>query len=181
MGQRHPVECSELRRHVARLLRGLPSHFGEAVRAQPGQLYGDADRIQGLVGADIRRCLLAADVLLSGPQGQHVGQTSLVICRGTHQPAGQAPGEFEMNLGSRVVLITAPGYGEYKKVLTVSPGIRYRIRAKLKRSVAVASKAAGSDLELEPLAKKSSRTRSDSVLLPGEICSLLVGSSLSFH
>ena len=54
----------------------------------------EARAISALVGADIRGGFLAADMLLAGGQGQHVGALAAVIHRLAHQPAGHLAHEF---------------------------------------------------------------------------------------
>ena len=76
--------------------------------AQPGQLERRSHRDQGLVGADVGRRPLPADVLLPGAQGGDVGPPALDVDRLAHQPAraagARAPG------GRR----TGPGTGPPK-------------------------------------------------------------------
>ena len=63
-----------------------------ARRPQPAELDGRGDRHQGLVRADVRRRLLAADVLLARPQRRHVARRALDVDRLADEPARAAGG-----------------------------------------------------------------------------------------
>ena len=63
-------------------------HLAQAVLAQQAHIDGGCQGHQSLVGADVGGGFLAADVLLAGGQGQHVGALAAVIDRLAHQAAG---------------------------------------------------------------------------------------------
>ena len=60
-------------------------------RSDRGQVGGGGQRAERLVGADVARRLLAADVLLARLQGEHVPLAALRVAGGSHQAAGHLP------------------------------------------------------------------------------------------
>ncbi len=85
-----------------RRLPGVPGAPGAAQGqlaqpggAQPRQLDHGRHRDQGLVGADVRRGLLPANVLLPGPQRGDVGRPTLGVDGPADQAAGQAAHLFD--------------------------------------------------------------------------------------
>ncbi len=65
---------------------------------------------------------------------------------------GDAPGEFELPIGRRAVVVTADGHDQHRQVFSVSPGAIYRVDARLKK---LAGATASGDLALEPIAAAS--------------------------
>ena len=62
-------------------------HVAQPVRADRGQVDGRREREQRLVGADVGRRLLAADVLLAGPHRHHEGALPVEVRRHAHETA----------------------------------------------------------------------------------------------
>ena len=89
------VEREQRLARVARAPGAAQRQLAQPGRAQPRQLDGAADGDQRLVGADVGRRLLPADVLLPRAQRRDVGPAALGVDGLAHQAAGQAPHVLE--------------------------------------------------------------------------------------
>ncbi len=68
-------------------------HVAQPMRPDRGQVDGCGQGAQGLVRADVAGGLLAADVLLAGPQGHDEGAPAVDVGRHADQAAGDLPDE----------------------------------------------------------------------------------------
>jgi hypothetical protein len=80
--------CDRLGR-IRGFRRALAPDVGKAVGPEPGQVDRRRDRHQRLVGADVGVRLVAADVLFSGLQGEHVARAALDVDRLPHDATGK--------------------------------------------------------------------------------------------
>ena len=88
--QLHTVKGGETLRGVGRPSAALPAELGEPAGSEPGQVRRRGKRHQCLVRADVRGRLLAADVLLSGLEGEHVSGPPVDVDGLSHDATGEA-------------------------------------------------------------------------------------------
>ena len=79
---------------VVRFLQAELGGFPEALRSQGGEVHGRPQGEESLVGADVARRLVPADVLLAGLQRQHPAAFAVAIGRLPDQPAGDLANVF---------------------------------------------------------------------------------------
>ena len=84
------------------------SHLAQALRPEPREVHEPGEREQGLVRRDVRRRLLAADVLLAGLEREHVAALAVQVGRLTDDAARQPADVVDLRREEAVV---RPGVG----------------------------------------------------------------------
>ncbi len=88
--RKHQREAKLLLRVGREAHAGLPQ-LAQSLRAQPREVRQAGEGEERLVGRDVRRCLLAADVLLAGLQCEDIATLAGDVGRLADDPAGHAP------------------------------------------------------------------------------------------
>ena len=118
--------------HTVRVRKLGYLEFSDKVNAQPGttvHLIADLLPTAGVikVSANVAGAQVQVDGVAVGP----------------------CPGEYEVKIGRRVVVVSAAKYRQYSVTLQVNAGNSYEVKARLDKDAAA---AANLDLDLEPLA-----------------------------
>ncbi len=87
VGKREAFERGNPPARVSRLLRALRRHLLQTAPAHRRHVDGRGERDQTLVGADVRRGLLAADVLLARGEREHEAAPPFAVVGDADEPA----------------------------------------------------------------------------------------------